>query len=154
MTVTRLDDRTITDHGVVLPMTGTPDLVQLPQEARGFLTGLNKYLVADAVLLAVMLGGDAFRYGRPPVSVRLQRLADARCLRIEVEDRRPWSPNARPFGYRARLLDRLAHRRGLEPSERGGTRTWAEINLIGQETAHVPVRRAPELRLDLTWLKT
>jgi hypothetical protein len=122
-------NRLISDYSVVLPIAGTPDLVQLPQEARGFLAGLDEHLVVNAVLVAVMLGGDAFRYGRPPVTLRLQRLPSDHCLWIEVEDCRPLSPNARPFGYRARLLDRLACRCGLEPSDRGGTRTWAEIGL-------------------------
>jgi hypothetical protein len=81
--------------------------------------------VPDAILVAVTLLSDAFRYGAPPVTLEIACCVDH--LRVEVTDNGPFSPSRRPHGYRASLLDRLTSRRGTEPLSIGGTRAWAEI---------------------------
>lgn len=149
--MTDLDHQPDSDLVVALPATGSPDLVCLPRAVRDFLAGLDGHRVAEAMLVATVLVGDAFRYGRPPVSLRLERTVGT-CLRIEVEDHRPLSPNARPFGYRARLLDGLGCRQGLGLSDAGGTRAWAEMSLLpgrlvmrpGHETPRRPARQPAE----------
>ncbi len=90
---------------------------------RSFLSGLDELVSGTAILVAVMLAGDAFRYGTPPVSLRLRLVADGCCLRVEVEDH-GW---ARPYGYRAGFLDRIASRQGLARTDDGMTMIWAEI---------------------------
>jgi len=106
---------------------GGQDLVCLRRNVRGFLSEIDKLVVSEAILVAVILVADAFRYGAPPVFLALQFAAGRRHLRIEVADHRPFSSGSRPHGYRAGLLDRLASRRGLEPSGNGGTKTWVEM---------------------------
>jgi hypothetical protein len=108
------------DYALVQRIDGGPDLVHLHQGVRIFLSEIDSLVAAEVILVAVLLVSDAFRYGVPPVILRLQFVADRSCLRIEVDDRRPFASCSRPRGYRARLLDRL------ELSGKG-TRTWVEI---------------------------
>jgi hypothetical protein len=116
------------DHVIEQSITGAPDLVQLRQEVLTFLAGVQEHIVTDAVLVTIMLAGDAFRYGKPPVTLRLRHLTDRRCLRVEVEDHRRL-PSARVAdGYRASILDRIASARGMEQYD-GITMSWAEISL-------------------------
>ncbi len=115
-------------HLIEQPITGAPDLVHLRQEVLTFLSGVEDYIVTDAVLVTIMLAGDAFRYGRPPVTLRLRHLTDRGCLRVEVEDHRPTSWERVADGYRASILDRIASTRGMEQSD-GLTTSWAEISL-------------------------
>jgi hypothetical protein len=110
------------------PITGAPDLVHLRQEVLTFLSGVEENIVTDAVLVTIMLAGDAFRYGKPPVTLRLHHLADRGCLRVEVDDHRSAPSDRVPDGYRANILDRIASTRGTEQSN-GITTSWAEISL-------------------------
>jgi hypothetical protein len=115
-----------TDRGVPLPINGALDLGYVREHVRAFLSGVEEPLVADAVLVAVMLAGDACRYGIPPVTLRLRRAADGAALRIEVDDQRNGAPDL-PDDYRTGILDRISNARGLENN--GGTTTWAEVAL-------------------------
>jgi hypothetical protein len=110
------------------PITGAPDLVQLRQEVLAFLADVQEHIVTDAVLVTIMLAGDAFRYGTPPVILRLQHFTDRRCLRVEVDDHRRLPSDRVAVGYRASILDRIASARGMEQSD-GVTTSWAEISL-------------------------
>jgi hypothetical protein len=110
------------------PITGAPDLVQLRQEVLTFLAGVQEHIVTDAVLVTIMLAGDAFRYGKPPVTLRLQHFTDRRCLRVEVDDHRRKPSERTADDYRANILDRIASARGMEQSD-GVTTSWAEISL-------------------------
>jgi hypothetical protein len=116
------------DHVIEQAITGAPDLVQLRQEVLTFLAGVEEYIVTDAVLVTIMLAGDAFRYGKPPVTLRLHHLTDRGCLRVEVEDHRRLPSKRVADGYRASILDRIASARGMEQSD-GITMSWAEISL-------------------------
>jgi hypothetical protein len=110
------------------PITGAPDLVHLRQEVLTFLSGVEEFIVTDAVLVTIMLAGDAFRYGEPPVTLRLRHLADRRSLRVEVDFHMSADSKSAPDGYRASILDRIASSRGTEQSN-GITTSWAEISL-------------------------
>jgi hypothetical protein len=117
------------DHFFAQSVDGTPDLVCVHPALRTFLAGLDEHVVVDVVLLAALLAGGAFRYGTPPVTVRVELRPPGRRVRLEVDDHRRYSTRARPFGYRVRLLSRVAHHCGLGPSDQGGTRAWAEITV-------------------------
>jgi hypothetical protein len=62
------------------------DLVHLPRQTRRFLAEIDQLTAPDAILVATLLIGDAFRHGAPPVTLSLAGLADRHCLRIEVTD--------------------------------------------------------------------
>jgi hypothetical protein len=110
------------------PVTGAPDLVHLRQEVLTFLSGVEENIVTDAVLVTIMLAGDAFRYGEPPVTLRLWHLADRRALRVEVDYHLAGDAQSVPDGYRASILDRIASSRGTAQAD-GTTTSWAEISL-------------------------
>ena len=114
--------------------TGAPDLVHLREEVLTFLSGVEEHIVTDAVLVTIMLAGDAFRYGEPPVSLRLRHLVDRGCLRVEVDDHRSLPSRHATDGYRASILDRIASSRGMEQAD-GVTTCWAEISLRFVRTA-------------------
>jgi hypothetical protein len=105
-----------------------PDLVHLHRDVLTFLSDIHEHAVTDAALVVVMLTGDAFRYGAPPVTLRLKRSPDDRSLRVEVDDHRSAGADAIPEDYRVNLLDRMTTARGAE-SDHGITTTWAEIPL-------------------------
>ena len=105
-----------------------PDLVHLHRDVLLFLSDIHEHAVTDAALVVVMLTGDAFRYGAPPVTLRLRRSPDAKSLRVEVDDHRPRDADPIPEDYRINLLDRMTTSRGAE-SGHGITTTWAEIPL-------------------------
>jgi hypothetical protein len=118
-------------HDVTLPIDGAADLGYVRQHVREFLAGVGDYAVADAVLVVVMLAGDACRSSRSPITVRLRRLGSR--LRVEVahhgvKRRRPTEE------YRAVVLDRITDIRGIEHRD-GGTTTWAEVVLTPQAVA-------------------
>lgn len=133
--MTDLEDHEGRDRVISQPIDGAPDMVHLRQEVLEFLSDVDENIVSDAVLVAIMLAGDAFRFGVRPVTLRLRRQDDSR-LRVEVEDHRQGPAEPTSDGYRMSLIDRLASARGIERGE--GTITfWAEIAL----TEHTPVVR-------------
>jgi hypothetical protein len=81
--VTDLDYWSGGDRVFAVSITGTPDLVHLPRAVRDFLSGVNQRLAVDALLVVAVLGGDAFRYGEPPVTLRLGHGSEVQYLRIE-----------------------------------------------------------------------
>jgi hypothetical protein len=111
---------------IAQPIEGAPDMLHLRQEVLEFLADVDENIVSDAVLVTIMLAGDAFRCGVRPVTLRLARSADDR-LRVEVEDHQQDRPDP-PDGYRMSLIDRLASARGIEHGD-GTTTFWAEIAL-------------------------
>lgn len=126
-----LDDvrkQSTTDRVIEQPIGGAPDLVRLREQVLAFLSGVEENIVTDAVLVTIMLAGDAFRYGRPPVVLRLRHLRDRDRLRVEVEDRRRVPSERVPDSYRAGILDRIASTRGTKQAD-GITTSWAEIRL-------------------------
>jgi hypothetical protein len=110
------------------------DLVNLHQEVRVALCGTKGHVIADAALVVVMLGGDACRYGKPPVTMRMLRSPDRGHLRIEVDDHRPDTAEPTPEDYRSRLLERMTDARGVD-RQAGVTTTWVEIRLVAEALA-------------------
>lgn len=111
---------------------GAPDLVNIHKDVRLALRGIREYSVADAALVVVMLAGDACRYGKPPVALRILRSPS--CLRIEIDDHRGPASAPASEDYRARLLERMTRARGVD-REDGLTTTWAEIELSAEPIA-------------------
>jgi hypothetical protein len=125
---------------LVQHVEGGPDLVCLHRSVHSFLCQIDDLVVAEAILVTVVLVGDAFRYGVPPVILGLRFLADRCRLRIIVDDQQPFSPGSRPRRDRGGgLLDRLASDRGLGPTGNGGTRAWVDLAVIPSNAA---LRRA------------
>ena len=116
------------EQDITLSIDGALDLGYVRQHVRDFLSGIAEPAVADAVLVVVMLTGDACRRGNPPITVRLQRLTDDARLRVEVVDnlRVPADPPAED--YRSVILDRITDSRGVDMHD-DGTTTWAEVAL-------------------------
>jgi hypothetical protein len=111
-----------------LVLDGRPDLERIRDDVRAYLADVEDDAAADAVLVVVMLAGDAWRHGTPPVTVRIRRSTDSTRLRVEVDDHRPAQRGEQPADYRVNLLDRMTTKRGVEHA--GGTTTnWAEIPL-------------------------
>jgi serine phosphatase RsbU (regulator of sigma subunit)/anti-sigma regulatory factor (Ser/Thr protein kinase) len=85
----------------------------------------------DAELVVAELVTNAVLHGAPPVTLRIQRLADA--IRIEVEDRgqrRPLvmrSADDAMTGRGLALVGRLARGWGVDPADAGGKAVWAEV---------------------------
>ncbi|WP_410968799.1 hypothetical protein, partial [Salmonella sp. SAL4444] len=73
------------DPVIALLIEGALDLGRVRQHVRLFLAGVEEPAVADAVLVTVMLAGDAYRFGDPPVTLRLRLLDSGARLRIEVD---------------------------------------------------------------------
>jgi hypothetical protein len=123
-----VEQRLADDREVILPVDGTLDLGYVRQHVRGFLADVGENAVADAVLVVVMLTGDAYRYGTPPITVRLCRPQNEQMFRVEVVDHRlePGEPLAED--YRSVILDRITDTRGVDLRD-GGTTTWAEVDL-------------------------
>jgi hypothetical protein len=115
------------DFDLIQSVSGTPDVVHLSEEVRLFLTGFDELMAAVTKLVAVLLASDAFRYGQPPVRLRMKLIADGAYLRLEVEDHGSVQSNPRPYGYRANLLDWVASRRGVKQATNGTTTVWVEI---------------------------
>ena len=118
-------------HDVTLPIDGAAELGYVRQHVREFLAGVGENAVADAVLVVVMLAGDACRSSHAPITVRLRRLGPR--LRVEIAHRgvKRGQP---PEDYRAVVLDRITDIRGIEHRD-GGTTTWAEVILTPQAVA-------------------
>jgi hypothetical protein len=117
------------DPVISLLIEGALDLGRVRQHVRLFLAGVAEPAVADAVLVTVMLAGDAYRFGEPPVTLRLRLLDSGASLRIEV-DHDPARSTGTPAGSRAGILDRITSARGVDRGD-GHTITWAEIPLRG-----------------------
>lgn len=111
------------------------DLVRFRTDMRRFLSGVHEDVVAEAILVAVMLAGDAVRDGAEAVQLRLRRLADRRRLRLEMTYLQPQALRLPPHGYRARILDQLSDARGIS---RDGdlTTIWFEFALIPKSRTH------------------
>jgi uncharacterized membrane protein YdfJ with MMPL/SSD domain len=109
---------------------GAADLVHLHQDVRRVLPGIKVHVVTSVALAAVMLAGDALRYGALPVTLRIVRSSARPVVRIEVDDHRTTAANApAPQDYRSHLLDRMTTARGA--GRRGAvTRTWADVMLV------------------------
>ncbi|MFL6145387.1 MAG: hypothetical protein ACJ72N_26445 [Labedaea sp.] len=122
------EQRSVTDRHLTLPSNGALDLGYVREHVREFLADVDENAVADAVLVVVMLTGDAYRHGIPPVTVRLCRPADRHLLRVEVDDHRrePEEPPAED--YRSVILDRITDSRGVNQRD-DGTTAWAEVVL-------------------------
>jgi len=116
------------DRVLELQIEAGPDLVHLHRDVLVFLSDIHEHAVTDAALVVVMLTGDAFRYGAPPVTLRLRRSPDDLSLRVEVDDHRKAGAGPIPEDYRVNLLDRMTTTRGFG-SDNGTTTTWAEIPL-------------------------
>lgn len=117
------------DQFISLLIEGALDLGRVRQHVRLFLAGVEETVVADAVLVTVMLASDAYRYGDPPLTLRLRLAADGsdRVLHIEV-DHQPDRTVAAAADSRAGILDRITRARGVCGSD-DRTTEWAEIPL-------------------------
>jgi hypothetical protein len=124
----------VNDADVTLPIDGALDLGHVRQHVREFLSGVPENAVADAVLVVVMLTGDACRHGDPPITVRLRRVAAERRLRVEVNDQRRDPEEPVGEDYRSVILDRITDTRGVRHRD-DGTTTWAEVTLTPQAVA-------------------
>src|SRR5438094_579260 len=71
MATTDVQQRPNSDLVLVQPIEGSPNLVRLPPAVRSFLFGVERAMSAETILVAVVLVGEAFRYGTPPVWLRL-----------------------------------------------------------------------------------
>jgi hypothetical protein len=121
------------ERDITLPIDGALDLGYVRQHVREFLSGVPENAVADAVLVVVMLTGDACRHGDPPITVRLRRVAGEARLRVEVDDQRR-DPEEPAADYRSVILDRITDTRGVKHRD-DGTTTWAEVALTTQAVA-------------------
>ncbi|HET9141502.1 hypothetical protein [Actinophytocola sp.] len=120
------------DPVIALLIEGALDLGRVRQHVRLFLAGVEEPAVADAVLVTVMLAGDAYRFGDPPITLRLRLLDSGARLRIEI-DHDPANRSGSRMGSRTRILNRITTARG---QERQGAHmiTWAELPLrVGTE---------------------
>ena len=117
------------DPVIALVIEGALDLGRVRQRVRMFLAGVQEPAVADAVLVTVMLAGDAYRFGEPPVTLRLRLLDSGASLRIEI-DHDPARTTGTPPSSRTGILDRITSARGVDHRD-GHTITWAEVPLGG-----------------------
>src|SRR2546423_13585405 len=128
---------------LVQRVDGGPDLVHLGGGGvRLFLSHIDELVAADTILAAALLAGEAFRYGRPPVILRLRFVGDGSFVRVEVDDQQPFWADTRPHGCRGGLLGRLDGKGGLRPAG-DGTRTWVEIAVV-PKAYRAPGKRAQE----------
>jgi serine/threonine-protein kinase RsbW len=114
------------------------ETVRLPSEARAaqvaratlepHLAGVDRARHGDARLLVTELVTNAFRHGRAPISMTIER--QGACLRVDVEDAGAGRPLRRPDpgadgGWGLLLVDAAADRWGVVD---GSTRVWFEID--------------------------
>jgi hypothetical protein len=67
------------------------ELADVRRQVRRLLTGYPEPIVADAVLVADALAGNAYDHGEPPKTVRLKPVSGGAGLRIEADDGSPFS---------------------------------------------------------------
>ncbi|HEU5472903.1 MAG TPA: hypothetical protein VFV67_19845 [Actinophytocola sp.] len=123
------DGRPSGDQAISLLIEGALDLGRVRQHVRLFLSGVGEPVVADVVLVTVMLASDSFRYGDPPITLRLQFLigtGESR-LRIEVDHHQDRALDTQ-VDSRTGILDRITSARG-ENRHDDRTTVWAEIPL-------------------------
>lgn len=111
---------------VAEPIEVAEDLAHFHRDIRPDLPGIDGYVVAEAILVAVMLAGDAVRNGAPSVLLRVRPLGDNR-VRVEVTCRRPSRTGPPAHRGRGRLLDQVSERRGVSESTDGRTTIWADL---------------------------
>ena len=114
------------------------DVLRLPSAARAaglaraaldrHLGDLTRRRRADAGLLVSELVTNAFRHGRPPITLNID--ADAERVRVEVEDAGGGRPLRRPEpgadgGWGLLLVESTADRWGVAD---GSTSVWFEID--------------------------
>jgi len=116
----------------------SPEIVPLPSQARAaglarealerHLAGVSGARRADARLLVSELVTNAFRHGRPPITLTIDTVDDR--LRVEVEDAGAGRPLRRPEpgadgGWGLLLVETAADRWGVAD---GSTSVWFEID--------------------------
>ncbi|WP_158846084.1 ATP-binding protein [Saccharothrix deserti] len=77
------------DDGLDLELGGIPSLDGISVWVRQVAYEVDEQRVADLVLIAAELVGNARRHAEGPWRVRLYRVDDRRVVRVEVEDRSP-----------------------------------------------------------------
>jgi anti-sigma regulatory factor (Ser/Thr protein kinase) len=77
------------DDGLDLESDGTPSVDGIRNWVRQVAYEVAERRVADLVLIAAELVGNARRHAEGPWRARLWRVADRRVVRVEVEDRSP-----------------------------------------------------------------
>lgn len=120
----------LSDDGIDPALAGCPSQADVDAWAREVAPDLGDRQVADFVLIATELIGNARRHAEGPHLVRLRREGDA--LRVEVRDRSPsrlpvlGRPDTPTLGSGLVLVNRLSSNWGVECREEHKV-VWAEV---------------------------